>query len=295
MIKRSFIFFFLSVILFSSLAAKEPAKMVKLNSGYEMPTLGLGTWTLTGQVCEDAVYAALKSGYRLIDTAKYYGNESEVGKAVARAISDGICKREEIFITTKLLPWSSNPDRDIEDSLQELGVSYIDLCLLHQHGSASGDDAVYNSMIRAVKGGRVRSIGISNFYTGKAVSHFINNFEIPPAVIQNENHLKYQNSSLKNWAAKKGIFIESYYPFGGRGHTAEHLKNPQVLEIANKHNKAAAQIIVRWHLQEGYIAIPGSSNSSHIAENFDIWDFQLSDSEMKELSKLNTGKRYENW
>ena len=295
MIKRSFIFFFLNVILFSSLAAKEPAKMVKLNSGYEMPTLGLGTWTLTGQVCEDAVYAALKSGYRLIDTAKYYGNESEVGKAVARAISDGICKREEIFITTKLLPWSSNPDRDIEDSLQELGVSYIDLCLLHQHGSASGDDAVYNSMIRAVKGGRVRSIGISNFYTGKAVSHFINDFEIPPAIIQNENHLKYQNSSLKNWAAKKGIFIESYYPFGGRGHTAEHLKNPQVLEIANKHNKAAAQIIVRWHLQEGYIAIPGSSNSSHIAENFDIWDFQLSDSEMKELSKLNTGKRYENW
>ena len=295
MIKRGFIFFFLSVILFSSLAAKEPAKMVKLNSGYEMPTLGLGTWTLTGQICEDAVYAALKSGYRLIDTAKYYGNESEVGKAVARAISDGICKREEIFITTKLLPWSSNPDRDIEDSLQELGVSYIDLCLLHQHGSASGDDAVYNSMIRAVKGGRVRSIGISNFYTGKAVSHFINDFEIPPAVIQNENHLKYQNSSLKNWAAKKGIFIESYYPFGGRGHTAEHLKNPQVLEIANKHNKAAAQIIVRWHLQAGYIAIPGSSNSSHIAENFDIWDFQLSDSEMKELSKLNTGKRYENW
>ena len=295
MIKRSFIFFFLSVILFSSLAAKEPAKMVKLNSGYEMPTLGLGTWTLTGQVCEDAVYAALKSGYRLIDTAKYYGNESEVGKAVARAISDGICKREEIFITTKLLPWSSNPDRDIEDSLQELGVSYIDLCLLHQHGSASGDDAVYNSMIRAVKGGRVRSIGISNFYTEKAVSHFINDFEIPPAVIQNEKHLKYQNSSLKNWAAKKGIFIESYYPFGGRGHTAEHLKNPQVLEIANKHNKAAAQIIVRWHLQAGYIAIPGSSNSSHIAENFDIWDFQLSDSEMKELSKLNTGKLYENW
>ena len=295
MIKRSFIFFFLSVILFSSLAAKEPAKMVKLNSGYEMPTLGLGTWTLTGQICEDAVYAALKSGYRLIDTAKYYGNESEVGKAVARAISDGICKREEIFITTKLLPWSSNPDRDIEDSLQELGVSYIDLCLLHQHGPASGDDAVYNSMIRAVKGGRVRSIGISNFYTGKAVSHFINDFEIPPAVIQNENHLKYQNSSLKNWAAKKRIFIESYYPFGGRGHTAEHLKNPQVLEIANKHNKAAAQIIVRWHLQEGYIAIPGSSNSSHIAENFDIWDFQLSDSEMKELTKLNTGKRYENW
>lgn len=101
-----------------------------------MPTLGLGTWTLTGQVCEDAVYAALKSGYRLIDTAKYYGNESEVGKAISRAISDGICKREEIFITTKLVPWSSNPDADIEDSLRQLGLTYIDLCLLHQHAPA---------------------------------------------------------------------------------------------------------------------------------------------------------------
>ena len=182
--------------------------MIELNSGYEMPTLGLGTWTLTGQVCEEAVYAALKSGYRLIDTAKYYGNESEVGKAVTRAISDGICKREEIFITTKLVPWSSNPNRDIEDSLQKLGLSYIDLCLLHQHGSVSGDDAVYSAMIRGVKEGKIRSIGISNFYTEKSVSHFINDFEIPPAVIQNENHLKYQNKTLQDWAAKKGIFIE---------------------------------------------------------------------------------------
>ena len=269
--------------------------MIELNSGYEMPILGLGTWTLTGQVCEEAVYVAIKSGYRLIDTAKYYGNESEVGKAVTRAISDGICKREGIFITTKLVPWSSNPDRDIEDSLQKLGLSYIDLCLLHQHGSVSGDDAVYSAMIRGVKEGKIRSIGISNFYTEKSVSHFINDFEIPPAVIQNENHLKYQNKTLQDWAAKKGIFIESYYPFGGRGHTAEHLKNPLVLEIAKKHKKTAAQIIVRWHLQSGYIAIPGSGKPSNIAENFDIWDFELTDSQMKELAKLNTSKRYENW
>ena len=309
-----------SLLLSSSfLFAKEPPKMKKLNSGYEMPVLGLGTWTLTGETCETAVYAALKSGYRLIDTAKYYGNEREVGNAIRRAIKEGICKREEIFVTTKLVPWSNNPDLVIDDSLKQLGLSYIDLCLLHQHGSASGDDAVYKAMIRAVKDGKIRSIGISNFYTEKTVSHFINDFEIPPAVIQNENHLKYQNNSLRDWAAKKGIYIESYYPFGGRGHTAEHLKNPQVLEIAKKHNtssqgtrtlkaltspflgfvinpkKTAAQIIVRWHLQAGYIAIPGSSNPSHIAENFSVWDFQLTDSEMKELTKLNTGKRYENW
>ena len=269
--------------------------MLKLNSSYEMPSLGLGTWTLTGQTCENAVYAALKSGYRLIDTAKYYGNEKEVGSAIARAIKDGICTREEIFVTTKLVPWSSNPEADIDDSLMQLGLSYIDLCLLHQHGSSLGDDAVYKAMIRAVKEGKIRSIGISNFYTEKTVSHFINDFEIPPAVIQNENHLKYQNSTLRDWAAEKGIYIESYYPFGGRGHTAEHLQNPIVLEIAKAHKKSAAQIIVRWHLQSGYIAIPGSSNPSHIAENFDVWDFYLTDSEMKKLANLNTGKRYENW
>ena len=163
----------------------------------EMPVLGLGTWTLTGQTCEDAVYAALKSGYRLTDTAKYYGNEKEVGSAIARAIKDGICTREEVFVTTKLVPWSSSPEADIDDSLQKLGLSYIDLVLLHQHGSDSGDDAVYLAMIRAKKA--------------------------------------------------------------------------------------------------GYIAIPGSRNPSHIAENFSVWDFQLTDSEMKELTKLNTGKRYENW
>ena len=146
-----------------------------------------------------------------------------------------------------------------------------------------------------MKNRKIRSIGISNFYTEKSVSHFINDFDIAPAVIQNENHLKYQNNSLRDWAAQRGIFIESYYPFGGRGHTAEHLKNPLVLEIAKKHKKTAAQIIVRWHLQSGYIAIPGSGKPSHIAENFDIWDFELTDSQMKELAKLNTSKRYENW
>lgn len=271
------------------------ADTIQLNSGFNMPILGLGTWTLTGETCENAVYAALKSGYRLIDTAKYYGNESEVGNAIGRAIKDGICKREEIFVTTKLVPWSNSPDSDIDDSLQKLGLSYIDLVLLHQHGSASGDDAVYKAMIRGVKDGKIRSIGISNFYTEKSILHFINDFEIPPAVIQNENHLKYQNNSLRDWAAKKGIYIESYYPFGGRGHTKEHLQNAAVLDIARAHGKTAAQIIVRWHLQAGYIAIPGSSNPAHIAENFDVWDFELTENEMKKLAALDTGRRYENW
>ena len=134
----------LAVLLMTAFVMAEEKPMgkfatnIELNSGYEMPILGLGTWTLTGETCGNVVYAALKSGYRLIDTAKYYGNEKEVGNAIRRAIKDGICKREEIFVTTKLVPWSNNPDLDIDDSLKQLGLSYIDLCLLHQHGSCFG-------------------------------------------------------------------------------------------------------------------------------------------------------------
>ena len=271
----------------------ETPRTVTLNTGYEMPALGLGTWTLTGATCENAVYAALKAGYRLIDTAKYYGNETEVGNALRRAVSDGICTRGEVFITTKLVPWSSAPDAEIDDSLKKLGVSYIDLVLLHQHGN--NDDEVYRAMIRAKKAGKIRSIGISNFYTQKAVSHFITGFDIPPAVVQNENHLFFQNNSLRDWAARQGIFVESYYPFGGRGHTKDHLQNKTVLEIAKAHGKTAAQVIARWHIQAGYIVVPGCGNPAHIAENFAVWDFSLTESEMKQLSALDTGRRYENW
>ena len=269
------------------------AQTVKLNSGYDMPVLGLGTWTLKGDVAEKAVYSALKSGYRLIDTAKYYGNETEVGRGIRKAMDEGICRREDVFITTKLVPWSDTPDSDIDDSLDKLGVDYIDMVILHQHGS--NDDAVYRAMCRAVKAGKIRSIGISNFYTEKGVSHFIKSFDISPAVVQNENHIFYQNNQLRDWAKGQGIYIESWYPFGGRGHTKEHLQNPTVLEIAHAHKKSAAQVIVRWHIQAGYIVIPGSSNPAHIAENYNVWDFSLTDAEMAQLEGLDKGARYENW
>ena len=275
------------------MSADAYAQAVKLNSGYDMPVLGLGTWTLKGETCENAVYSALKIGYRLIDTAKYYGNETEVGRGIRKAVDEGICKREDVFITTKLVPWSDTPDSDIDDSLKKLGVDYIDLILLHQHGS--NDDTVYRAMCRAVKAGKARSIGISNFYTEKGVSHFIKNFDIPPAAVQNENHIFYQNNQLRDWAKGQGIYIESWYPFGGRGHTKEHLQNPTVLEIARAHKKSAAQVIVRWHIQAGYIVIPGSSNPVHIAENYNVWDFSLTEAEMSQLEGLDKGARYENW
>ena len=297
--KKSVLFFGAFLVMTAALAAEsgKPAgqaeKTVRLNSGYEMPVAGLGTWTLTGETCENAVYSALKTGVRLIDTAKYYGNEAEVGRAIQRALAEKICIREEIFLTTKIVPWSSDPAADIEDSLEKLKVDYIDLCLLHQHGS--GDDKVYRAMEKACKEGKIRSIGISNFYTPREVEHFVRDFEIKPAVIQNENHIFYQGTVLRDWCARYGIRMESYYPFGGRGHTKQSLENPVILKIATAHKKTSTQVIVRWHVQSGFIAIPGSSNPKHIVENYNIWDFSLTDGEMAQIAKLNTGKRYENW
>ena len=277
----------------SEKSAVKNERTVKLNSGYEMPVAGLGTWTLTGETCENAVYSALKTGVRLIDTAKYYGNEADVGRAIKRAVAEKICTRGEIFVTTKLVPWTADPAADIEDSLEKLGVDYIALCLLHQHGSS--DDRVYRTMEKACKEGKIRSIGISNFYTAREVEHFVRDFEIKPAVIQNENHIFYQGTELRDWCKKYGIRLESYYPFGGRGHTKQSLENLVIKKIAAAHKKTSAQVIVRWHIQSGFIVIPGSSNPKHIVENYDVWDFSLTDEEMAAIAKLNTGKRYENW
>ena len=170
--------------------SKGAAPTVKLNSGFDMPVLGLGTWTLRGKVAEDAVYVAIKNGYRLIDTAKYYDNEEAVGKGIRRAIDDGLVKREDLFVTSKLVPWSSSLDEDIDDSLEKLGLEYIDLMLLHQHGSDAEDKAVYKAMERAVKAKKIRSIGISHYYTEKTAKRFFADFEIKPAVVQNENQNK---------------------------------------------------------------------------------------------------------
>lgn len=267
---------------------------VMLNSGYTMPVIGLGTWTLDNDQAENSVYYALKAGMRLIDTARYYGCEVGVGRGIRRAIGEGIVTREEIFVTSKIMP--SDYDRaaqGIDDSLRDTGLDYIDLMLIHQPGW--NDEAVYRAMEQAVRDGKVRSIGISNYYTPEAVEEILSFAEIMPAVIQNENHLYYQNEELRDYAAQYGIMVESWYPFGGRGHTQEHFSNETVLSIAEAHGKTPAQIILRWHVQDGYIAIPGSSNPDHIAENYDIFDFELTEAEMEEIRNLDRQERYENW
>lgn len=267
---------------------------VVLNSGYTMPVIGLGTWTLTDEQAEASVYAALKTGMRLIDTARYYGNEVGVGRGIRRAIDDGYVTREEIFVTSKIMPGDyDRAAQGIDGSLRDTGLDYIDLMLIHQPGW--NDEAVYRAMEQAVRDGKVRSIGISNYYTPEALEEILSFAEIMPAVIQNENHLYYQNAALRDYAAQYGIVVESWYPFGGRGHTQEHFSNETIVRIAEAHGKTPTQIILRWQIQDGYITIPGSSNPEHIAENFDIFDFALSQEEMKEIKALDRQERYENW
>ena len=269
-------------------------KTVRLNSGYDMPILGLGTWTLNDEQAENSVYHALKDGYRLIDTARYYGNEVGVGRGIRKAISEGLVKREEIFVTSKIMPGDYNrAAQGIDASLRDLGLDYLDLMLIHQPGSH--DRAVYQAMEQGVRDGKLRSIGISNYYTKQAFDEVLSYAEIVPAVIQNENHLYYQNDSLRDYARQYGTVMESWYPFGGRGHTHEHFENATVMEIARTHGKTSAQIILRWQLQAGYVAIPGSGNPEHIAENYDVFNFSLSENEMNSIRNLNRGQRYENW
>ena len=269
-------------------------KSVMLNSGYEMPVIGLGTWTLNDEEAENSVYYALKTGMRLIDTARYYGNEVGVGRGLQKAIDEGIVTRGEVFITSKI--YGGNYERAggiIDDILKDLNVDYIDLLLIHQPGA--DDEGVYKAMEDAVYDGKLRSIGISNYYTKAQVNEVLSFADIVPAVIQNENHIFYQNKELQEYVKQYGIVIESWYPFGGRGHTAENFNNEIITKIANAHNVTSAQVILRWQIQDGYIAIPGSSNADHIRENFDIFGFELSENEMQEIRGIDEQRRYESW
>ncbi len=269
-------------------------KTVLLNSGHAMPLIGLGTWALSDRQAEEIVYAALKCGVRLIDTARYYRCEAGVGRGVRRAMAEGIVRREDVFITSKIMPGDyGRAAQGIDDSLRDLGVSYIDLMLIHQPGA--DDRAVYRAMEKAVEDGKVRSLGISNYYTREALDAVLSFARVTPAVIQNENHLLYQNEALREYASTCGIVMESWYPLGGRGHVAEHLADPLVAGLAAKYGRTPAQIILRWHIQAGYVAIPGTSDPAHAAENLGIFDFSLTEEEMRELAGKNAMRRYESW
>lgn len=258
----------------------------KLNNGIEIPSLGIGTFTLEPAECEEAVRYALEVGYRLIDTANMYKNE----KAVGRAIKKSGVPREDIFITTKLWPTCfpyEKAKQAIDASLRRLGVDYIDLLLLHQEvGDIKG---AWTAMEEAVAARKVHSIGVSNFSKDSLAK--LNGFaNITPAVVQNECHPYLQENVYKAHLNEKNIRLQAWYPLGHGDQGL--LMDPLFTELGLKYKKTNAQIILRWHIQTGNVAIPGSRNPEHIKENFDIFDFEISDKDMLRIANRNKEKRY---
>lgn len=256
-------------------------KTVFLNSGYEMPVAGLGTYALSDEECYNSVTALLENGGRLIDTASYYGNEESIG----RAIRDSDVPREEIFVTTKIYPTEfDNPEEAIEGCLERLDIGYIDLMLLHH--PASNDTAAYKAIEKAIQEGKVHTAGISCYYIRETDS-FLPKVSLKPELIQNEIHPFYQDSKVVEHIQKKGIAVQSWYPLGGRGHTGAMFRSPVLQKIA------AAQVILRWNLQRGVCVIPGSSNPEHIWENISIFDFALTNAEMEAITGLDRNEKHD--
>lgn len=264
------------------------APTVTLNSGYEMPILGLGTYSLRGDTAKNSVLSALRHGVRLIDTAYMYGNEVEIGEAIRES---GV-PREEIFVITKIYPGEqfANPDKAIRDALNKLNIGYIDMMLLHHPGA--NDVQAYKAMEKYVATGEIRSLGLSNWYI-EEIDGFIAQVSITPALIQNEIHPFYQEKQVVPYMHNLGIVMQAWYPFGGRGHTGEIFNNETIKSIANAHLVSSAQVILRWHLQRGVVAIPGSSNPEHILENISVFDFHLTDAEMNAIAALDRNEKHD--
>ena len=262
-------------------------KSVLLNSGYHMPIAGLGTYSLSDGVCARSVSEHLKSGVRLIDTAFMYHNERGVGQGVRQS---GV-PREEVFVITKLYPSQyANAKAAIEMALEKLGLGYIDMMLLHHPGAHEVE--AYRVMERAVKDGKIRSIGLSCFYI-KELDAFLPKITIMPALVQNEIHPYYQDNDVTPYIQSKGVVVQGWYPFGGRKSNGILLKDPVIAGIAQAHGKSSAQVILRWNLQKNVVVIPGSSNPAHIRENLDIFDFELSGEEMARINSLDRNQKYD--
>ena len=254
-----------------------------LNNGIKMPMAGIGTFLLTPDEAETSVLSALQCGYRLIDTANAYVNEKAVGRAMRKS---GI-PRDEIFLETKLWPSFYEQEDAVEKTLQRLGTGYIDLLLIHQ--PAGNYVAGYRLMEKAYKEGKVRAIGLSNF-TPEQVQEILDICEVKPAVLQTEVHPYSQEKELKAFLDKEGIVIQAWYPLG-HGDKAL-IQEPLFTEFSKKYGKSNAQIILRWHIQAGNIVIPGSKNPAHIKDNFNLFDFALTDDEMAKITALDKQKRY---
>lgn len=256
-----------------------------LNNKVEIPQIGLGTFMIEPKDAEVSVKEALKMGYRLIDTANAYVNE----RAVGRGIKESGVERSEIFVSTKLWPSEYENENAIDETLERLGLDYIDLLFLHQ--PAGNYIAGYKMLEKAYKEGKIKAIGISNF-EGKYIEEILTKFETKPQVIQVEAHPYYTQDELRKTLDKYDIKLMSWYPIG---HGYKTLIDEDIFkELGEKYSKTPVQIILRWHIQMGFIVIPGSKNVEHIKDNLDILDFKLTTEEMNEISKINKNIRYYN-
>lgn len=265
--------------------------LIRLNNGCMMPQFGLGVYALpVGNVTKDAVVTALKKGYRHIDTAHAYMNEGSVGQAIKES---GV-PREEIWLTSKLWITEYGEGKTlqaVDNMLQRLGVEYMDMIYLHQ--PLRDYRGAWRDLEKAVEQGKVRAIGISNFdYNDEMFSAIVDSMKIKPAAMQIECHPYAQRKYWQEKLKANGILLESWYPLGGRVSEGELLRDPVINRIARQYNKTAAQVIIRWHIQEGFSVIPGTDNPDYIEENINVFDFKLSDRDMADIRALDKEKRY---
>ena len=260
-----------------------------LNNGIRMPQEGFGVFQVRDkEECKRSVLDAIRAGYRLIDTAASYTNEDAVGEAIREAIAEGLCTREELFITSKM--WVQDMQNEqmaaaaIDASLKNLGLEYLDLYLLHQ--AMRDYFSAWRAMEKAYRAGKIRAIGVSNFYP-HTLTNFCETVEIRPAVNQVELHPYYTQEAALETMKYYGVQPEAWAPLGGGRY--KPFENEMLAGIASAHGKTIGQVVLRWNVQRGVVVIPKSTHKERIEENYDIWDFSLTDEEMKQISSLDMG------
>jgi len=256
-----------------------------LNNGIQMPAAGIGVFMMSPAEAEASVESALQSGVRLIDTANGYMNES----GTSRGIKKSGVPREEIFLVTKLWPTVYEKETAVDETLARLGTDYIDLLFLHQPTDNWKEG--YKQIEKAYKEGKVKAIGLSNF-PEELLQETIDTMEIKPQVVQVEAHPYFPQTELKKILKGTDMGLMAWYPLG---HGDKNLINePVFAQLAEKYGKTNAQVILRWHIQSGNVVIPGSKNPDHIRDNFNIFDFALTNDEMAEIAKVDKDVRYYN-
>ncbi len=256
---------------------------VTLNNGNKCPVIGIGTFLIAPADAEVSVREALKMGYECVDTANAYCNE----RAVGRGIKESGVPREKVFLSTKLWVSEYENENAVDETLERLGVDYVDLLYIHQ--PAGNWLAGYRQLEKAYRDGKAKAIGISNF-EGKYLDELSTKWEVVPQFIQVEAHPYFTQEELRKTLDKYGIKLMAWYPLGHGDKSL--IEEPVFAKMGEKYGKTSAQVILRWHTQMGFVVIPGSKNVDHIKDNLDILDFRLTDDEMAEIAKLNKGVRY---